>query len=206
MTKTVIVLIVLQLLFIVCGKKAKEGTVVYKNEPIEIAEHEIISNDEYAVYSVIMIHYYRDRPLPKLFAIKQQTTVYTELMDKRITELVERRLFEVDANLLNNFREKNLITYKLEKKFHIPESLVLITDDELEYHQQPEDWSKFHEKYPNSGGFIALSRVGFNKNHTESLVYFQVVWEFLAGRCILYTLMNEKGKWKVKRSCDVLTY
>jgi hypothetical protein len=32
-------------------------------------------------------------------------------------------------------------------------------------------WKVFHKKYPTAGGFITLSRVGFNKEKTQSLIY-----------------------------------
>jgi hypothetical protein len=32
-------------------------------------------------------------------------------------------------------------------------------------------WLAFHQKYPNAWGFTTLSRVGFNTNHTEALIF-----------------------------------
>jgi len=59
-------------------------------------------------------------------------------------------------------------------------------------------WSKFYEKYGKASGYWELSRVGFNNENSEAVVY---LGHHCGGRCgtgDFVLLRKEVGKWVVK--------
>jgi hypothetical protein len=61
----------------------------------------------------------------------------------------------------------------------------------------PEEWSLFYEMYPAAAGFISLSKVGFNKDRTQAIVYMQTSCGFLCGAGEYILLTKSENKWKV---------
>ncbi len=56
-------------------------------------------------------------------------------------------------------------------------------------------WGSFYARYPESGGFIEMSAVGFNKDKTVGLVYMGSACGDLCGEWS-YTVVEKKdGKW-----------
>jgi len=49
----------------------------------------------------------------------------------------------------------------------------LVSEQEVEkfFHDGGEGWRGFYQKYPHASGLITLSRIGFNRDHTEAFVY-----------------------------------
>jgi hypothetical protein len=74
----------------------------------------------------------------------------------------------------------------LENKFSIPQIVVLISKKEHDKIFSDESWDTFYQKYPDSPGYIGLSRVGFNSNHTQAIIYFSNVLASLGGAHIPY--------------------
>jgi len=57
-------------------------------------------------------------------------------------------------------------------------------------------WNDFYQRYPDSGGFITLSPVGFNNSKTLAIVYTGSSCGGLCGRWRFHLLEKIKGKWK----------
>ncbi len=101
--------------------------------------------------------------------------------------------------LVDDFKNKNVKTYKLENKFSIPQTVVLISDEELnKIFQNETGWDVFNKIYPNSSGIIQISRVGFNSNQTQAIVYYGYQRGLLWGEGYLIYLTKDEGKWMVR--------
>ena len=48
-----------------------------------------------------------------------------------------------------------------------------------------------------SYGVVALSRVGFNLNHTHAVIYVELQYRGLCGGGQYYYLAKENGAWRV---------
>jgi hypothetical protein len=62
-----------------------------------------------------------------------------------------------------------------------------------------EEWEAFYRKYPNSGGFITLSRVGFDAEKKHAFAYVQYECGSLCADASYYLLEKEQGVWKVTK-------
>lgn len=83
----------------------------------------------------------------------------------------------------------------LQQKFITQIPYKLLTADELKSAFEPEGWESFYRRYPDSGGWIELSAVGFNANKTVAVVYMGNHCGGLCGGGKFHVLQKKDGKW-----------
>ena len=71
----------------------------------------------------------------------------------------------------------------------------LIIADELTSAIQTAGWEGFYQRYPDSGGWMELSAVGFNVNKTVAVVYMGHHCGPLCGGGGFQVLEKKDGKW-----------
>lgn len=218
------------------GKSEKTPT----ENDITLKELKIIPNDEYEVFSSILLQqdyslmgrfYIRNKikiesliqqihmpdassdqfeePSLKQFVIKLMTVKIEDdtYQDNYIDNFIKKskdRGTKLDVELYEDFKNKNSHYYILQNKFSVPQNIVLLSKterDKIFTKKGPffDGWFEFYNKYPDSPGYIGLSRVGFNTDHTYAIVYFSLLVASLIGHGYLILLSKEKGKWSVKK-------
>jgi hypothetical protein len=80
-------------------------------------------------------------------------------------------------------------------KFRLPHTLISDSKIDKIFNGNGE-WDEFYKQYPTSRGIVSLSRVGFNKNKTESLLYFAQQYDDSAGEGFLILFTKTHGEWK----------
>ena len=165
---------------------------------------EKIADEEYGIYSTLITQKYV-KPNTKMLLVEDITFRYDysegtaepwrEKPPKGIT---------IDQSTADDFSAKNRKHWVLTKSsLKLPVKFDMISDADLRsvFHGNLGDleWTNFYKRYPDSSGFIMLSRVGFNTEHTQALVY-------VGSRCgpdcgDLYFSLLEKtnGAWAVKK-------
>jgi hypothetical protein len=173
---------------------------VYLSPYDNIDNKSSILSEEYEVYSVVIVQQEHDSKSIDKFVIKRLT--YNEsdgLLDSFINNLENYTGKKLDIGLVNDFRIKNENKSRLENKFSIPQYIILISEKELnDTFREMDGWDKFYEMYPNSSGVIEISRVGFNNNYSQALVYYGEYSHNLGGHGDLVFLIKEEGKWIIK--------
>lgn len=99
--------------------------------------------------------------------------------------------------LVDDFKNKNAKAYELKNKFSISQSVIIISEKELN-ELNSKGWDAFYKKYPNSSGIIQISRVGLDNNQTQAIVYYGEQSESVEGAGYLIFLTKDKRKWIVK--------
>jgi hypothetical protein len=61
-------------------------------------------------------------------------------------------------------------------------------------------WRAYYRKYPSSPGFIMLSRVGFNRQMTEAVVYVERACGSLCADGLFKLLEKEGDRWYIRNS------
>lgn len=178
------------------------------NEETRAQQDQDIGDEEYLVYSATLFHMHN--PNIKTCVIKEQTHVYHgSWLDELVVQLFENAGIGVDTTLIQDFVTKNQNRCTIKNKFFSPESVILISDDEIpeligckrSTKQPPRgSWQpRFSERYPNTSGLFTFSRVGFNAARTKAIVYFSTNEGIqLSGRGYLVLLVKQHGHWKVK--------
>lgn len=89
---------------------------------------------------------------------------------------------------------------KLTESFDLQNKYILIENDDLKSIYKGENpknfWEAFYQKYPESGGYVSFSQVGFDIEKKHSFVYMQFYCGSLCGGGNYILLEKENGKWK----------
>ena len=57
-------------------------------------------------------------------------------------------------------------------------------------------WKQFYEEYPGAQGILTISRVGFNPDKNEAVVYIQNVASLIVASGKLFFLTKKNGSWE----------
>ena len=157
-------------------------------EPVfNLAQESAIDEDDYLIYSQIIeeYHSYGDKPL----AIIQETFGGVADLDFHKAFASDYEYF--DSTIVENLITTNDTVYYLGYNFSSTIEIKLISNDELEYVNEKDQWFTFNQKYLD---ILMFSRVGYNKDKTQALVEYSrnysghIVW-----------LIETDGRWKVDK-------
>jgi hypothetical protein len=102
----------------------------------------------------------------------------------------------VEEETLADFLAKNRDCHPVAPDLTLDGQLVCVSDEQLQHiFRDNEGWERFRERFPESTGTLDFSRVGFNSDLTQALVYagVQVDWLMGQGAYGLYT--RTEGGW-----------
>ena len=173
-------------------------------------------DDTYRVYDAVIRTMFAEDKVTfdnqvkiKQLVIREETTTDYAIAEKkenwpqvkiRLPKLSDETIAGYEANL------KPPSTLKLGFDLSMKYSLIskrdydLIFDAGSDFDRLGDNWSKFYGKFPDSGGHVHYSNVGFNKGHDQALVYF-VHWCGTLCGTGHYILLSKKDKvWNVELS------
>ncbi len=105
----------------------------------------------------------------------------------------------VEGTAVEDFLSKNEQSYPLKNCFDVRAITVLISEEELEeIFQGTFRWSEYYARYPFSRGFIELSRVGFDSEMDQALVYVGNYRGSLSGAGYYVLLIKEGDRWIIQ--------
>ncbi len=164
-------------------------------DDITVSESDIV-RDECAVYNtllrtrfglsrtfVIYDHTSTDHPGSLLKSDEQTTTL----------QAVNREWPDVNQETLEDFRIRNEEEYPLSHQLDLNVEFVLLGEEEIS--TAYDDFDQFYEQYPNAQGILVLSRVGFNSERDEALVYYGNVEYYLHGIGCIALLRTSGDTW-----------
>jgi hypothetical protein len=137
----------------------------------------------------------------KLIVLRDYT-VPGQLANGSLDEQLQRVAKELpllSQETITDFVRKNSEAQPLSKSLKLDVDLKLISESETKaIFQGGEEWQEFYEKYPGSQGILDLSKVAFNREITQALVYVanQGSWKGGAGFYVLLT--KENNAWKIE--------
>ena len=169
------------------------------------------SDEEYVVYAAVIERLFAgnkvsfDTQSPvNLLVIKDQTSVdrsgdrlLTKNFSADVGDYVRQWASALSQETIEDYRIKNNESHQLKDNFSLKVKHVLVQREELEQFLKEGRWEEFYKKYPDSRGFISFSRVGFNREMNEALVYFEHWCGGLCGSGIYLQLKKEDEGWRV---------
>jgi hypothetical protein len=163
-----------------------------------------ISKEEFAVYSAVINKSFAGGKVTfdtqskvKLLVIADHNI--TTLRAYRPESVDFMRLPELSEQTFNDFVQKNEDLQKLKDNFTIELKRTLIKKDEIEriFKDEEKGWEKFYKSFPDSGGYIGLSRVGFDKEKKQAIVYMEHYCHDLCASGHFLLLKKGKEGWEV---------
>lgn len=166
--------------------------------------------DEYAVWSVVLTNKYVTGSVKELVIADRTIILKSDFVAKHL------RSFENATDTVSDLLDKNQVQYAVENKFavnvpctiwsketanalfHLPANHGL---DPEAVKNMNDGWHQFHKEHPDTGGggIIGMSRVGFNADKTQAVVYIATSASPMIanGKCFLLTKKN--GSWEIER-------
>jgi hypothetical protein len=162
-----------------------------------------VSDEEYEIYAAAITQKYVQANT-KLLVIEDRTFRYDFAVENDEPWRDKPKGLNISPSAVEDYETRNSQKWLLNKaSFKLPVKLTLITDLDLRaiFHGKwgELEWIAYYRKYPDSSGFVMLSRIGFNSEHTQALLY-------IGSRCgpgcgDLHFLFLEKanGTWTTKK-------
>jgi hypothetical protein len=162
-----------------------------------------VSVEQYAVYSAYLNRIEKnsnDGKAVKFIVINDHAIVIKNNCPQDKIAEYDKRIANDDLRaLFENLRAKNRESVSLKRRFNIRHDYVLLNESDLAAFftaKDTEGWDYFYEKYPNSSGYLSLSRVGFDTTFTKAIIFIEQSCGTLcsSGDYILFEKID--GKWR----------
>jgi hypothetical protein len=160
-------------------------------------------DDAYQVYNAVIRHEESFRRAKGTLVIQQETVAICG--DKScgpnwVPSPPERCLSDEAAetfkDAIASFVRVNSYRWVLQRRFEIEKPYEFVSEKTIRAFFTPCcDWRPFYEKYPDSGGYMIFSAVGFNIDKTQAIVYSGSVYGGSGGRWGLHLLKKVDGNW-----------
>ena len=183
-----------------------------KNRPIDVALLTLLAvallscaaagpstalDDDYAVYAALV----EDRYLWEgvdLIVIRDETSVFPLGLDVTY-EQVAQGVPDLEEATYADFLAANKKPTPLDGSLDLGFEYVLVSSQELEdiFADGAGSYDTFYDRFPDSQGVMELSRVGFNSDRTQALVYVGNQFAPLGGAGYYLLLNKDGGTWQV---------
>jgi len=151
-----------------------------------------MNTEETAVYTVLL------QRSGSLWVIQQeaQATGYGD-PDSGWLGYINKEMPNVEKTSVASFQDRNNADSVLDGSFDASMNVALLTRQGFDEIFQEGGWDGFYQRYPNANGFTTLSRVGFNEDLSQALVYMGTMSGPLAGVGYYYLLEKKDGIWQI---------
>jgi hypothetical protein len=150
--------------------------------------------EEQAVYSVVL-----GVPPGKILILSDTTqSGFDYLGDRRESEkYIRKSMPALSRDALESYLSRNDQPYPLSSGMDLGVEYHLMSDEEMNEIFGNNGWEEFYSRYPEASGSTTVSRVGFNRDLTEALVYVGNQAAPLAGMGNLIRLEKRNGEWRI---------
>lgn len=165
--------------------------------------------DEYGVYSALFTTKGYDRQEAQM--VIRDMTAIDELFPEHhfdpkdpepSIQYLRKFLPELASETALDFFTKNQTSWTLKREFKLKAEVILVDSYEIDRmfnRDLEEGWKLFHTKYRSASSIDTLSRVGFNKEKTQAIIYYGYVCGPLCGQGQYILLMKTDNKWTVAK-------
>jgi len=160
--------------------------------------------EEYEMYSALIKQFYVT-PQYHLIVIEDRTFRYDPREEDEDQPWYDKpKGIVIDPSTIADYGAKNTDHWVVDKNaFKLGVKCELVTSSDLWaiFHGKmgEVEWLQFFDRHPDSSGFVMLSRVGFNTQHNQAMVY-------IGSRCgpgcwdLHFLLMENAGNgWKIQK-------
>ena len=145
----------------------------------------------YEVYAAMLASEWRMRvPDAKQLVLRRETKSFQ--MCLKPTSELQGKFGPAIADYVKLNEKKWLLQPKL--SFSTP--YLFLEPIKIDAVGSNEGWSEFYRQYPESGGIVEFSAVGFNVDKTIAVVYMGRMCGPLCGMGHFHVLEKRDGKWK----------
>jgi hypothetical protein len=200
------ILIIFLLLQIIC----------YNHLQSEVADsNDKITNEEYEIFTLVIDSLFVKPDTKQIVICDSTLSPCYEFLANRIPKSYKslsklfkyRKIKMISKILANDFYIQNTRKYFLNKnafKFNLP--CTLLTNRNLTKNVfdsiiciDSDCWKLFYSMYPKAQGITTVSRVGFNNNKNQAILYVDVGRGYLDAVSYFILLEKKYGIWRIKK-------
>ena len=154
-------------------------------------------NEECLVIETVINALYED----EIISIMEKTvpsdfkaSTEKEFIQENLGALIEEDTFE-------NYQTNNRKVHDFDPNNCLNIRYVRLSDDERkQIFEQGEGWTQFQSQYPEASKVLTtFSKVGFNSDMSQALVYVQMFGDYGAGDGLYVFLIKTNGVWSIQR-------
>jgi hypothetical protein len=185
-------------------------TLIPQDLPSLPADRDSDSDEVYAAVVDWRIAHAREGPKAKRLVFSDTTVRYSCFTEKpedcasKVREQLTQAFGqEPEMGVLSNYLEHNKDRGPLSKPIltGLPKSWLSDAETEALINSKKHDgWESFYSKYPDAGGIMAFSRVGFNEKRDRAFLYSAIGCGWLCGTGHYHLLKRESAKWILSMS------
>ncbi|MFC2025575.1 hypothetical protein ACFLUC_00085 [Chloroflexota bacterium] len=157
--------------------------------------------EEYTVYNALLESRFAGANIDQILIIDHTEVNSPALLEQNLADFQKNT--PLAPELVASFKQRNQQPYPLRPVLEFGTEYQLLTQedvDELYPLDEASGWELLYEKYPNSYGFLYLSRVGFNADFNQALVYSSTSHYEQPIEGGYYLMVRKDGRWEVDSS------
>lgn len=166
--------------------------------PIPTPSERDIATEEAIVYATLFDEIYGE---PRMYVLMDTTSPGIEGVEglDEITRSLFPQLSGLDPDTGESFQSRNKSAIPLAPDMELGLPYILLTPTEFDriFAVNTSGWDVFYTRYPNSPGMTTISKVGFNPDLSQALVYAATISNWLAGAGHYYLLERSSGTWEI---------
>jgi hypothetical protein len=148
--------------------------------------------DAYEIYSRLLMGEQSYDSAKGTLVIRQETLDSVKLEDSCLAPEAVREFKEAIADY-----KRHTKAMLLQRRFEIDKPYELVNAETIGTLIKDHTWDEFYKRYPDSGGVLMVSAVGFNQKKTLAIVYTWSSCNNLCGNGSFALLKKVDGKWKL---------
>jgi len=147
--------------------------------------------DAYDIYSRLLPGEQSYRFAKGRIVIQQETTAPVKLDDYCLTPEAAREF----KDAIEDYK-RHTEPMLLQRSLEIDKPYELVSAEAIGTLIKNHNWDEFYKRYPDSGGVIRMTAVGFNRQRTLAIVFTGSQCDDLCGQGSFDLLQKLNGKWK----------
>lgn len=160
-----------------------------------------VTSEEHVVYETVIKSLYVTEGI-KLVVIKDHTATDaspSKSLEAQVKYIRESLGAAIEAETLNDYKLNNRRAWELDRHLSLDVQYALLGEAEFSgIFKKGRGWRKFYRTYPNSQGLMTLSRVGFDAEMKQALVYVGNQSDYSAGEGYYVFLAKEGDVWSIQ--------
>ena len=162
--------------------------------------------EEYIVYNALLASQFAGNDLGQVLIMDHTDVNHTALLEQDLKNFDEHT--PLAPELVTSFKQRNQQPYPVKPILDFGVDYQLLSQeevDELRPLDEASGWKLLYEKYPKAHGFVHLSRVGFNADFSQALVYISTYHYEQPIHGGYYLMTRQDSGWVIESGYEWMT-
>jgi len=161
-------------------------------------------DEDYKVYSDLLMQLYPDVTQKDIFVIRQTTRDERKGLDQESAAkkyLKEKFGDELSDELIENYFKVNSKAAELQDRFGKRLNIIFVSNAQVKEIFEPRDtgWQRFYAEFPHAKGITDVSRIAYNAEKTKAFLYYRNIVSPVGGEGYYVLMVRQGDKWVIQK-------